>query len=406
MPLALVSALFHRAQGPPPGHASSTVSARSFVAARAAFALLTACVALAQSSAPPALRPPPAPSPAEAAATQATLVAERCLFRGGRVRLVAAAAAAACAPAAAALLAPLHRRALVARRGEAAGSTPLADAAVLLAGGDCGRAAPPVHAGWHPRSPAVLAYLGSVGDAESELRRMYSEHRAINVAAVTGSKVVSCNPYSKMCTVSDINASDVCEKAFPDKTKDLHGAEVVVSLFEEVPHCIPSRKVPGQFRGADPSMVHTFMEHINAVPKIIITEGNYGQRLPNGTFTGSSGDVAHGRAELACNSRNLKMDRLHVLEFLYPHHQSDMFIFVPNSLPLPAYTTILVTLEPLTWAAVGGTLPLAALVWHALRRARPGGGGGPARRGAPLCTPSSTASRSPRGPLSKISLLH
>ncbi|GLH12054.1 Ionotropic receptor 874, partial [Gryllus bimaculatus] len=371
MLLALVSALFHRALGPP-GHAPSAVSARSFVVARAAFALLTACVALAQSSAPPALRPPPAPSPAEAAATQATLVAERCLLRGGRVRLVAAAAAA--------LLAPLHRRALralVARRGEAAGSRPLADAAVLLAGGHCGRAAPPLHAGWHPRSPAVLAYLGSVGDAESELRRMYSEHRAINMAAVTGSKVVSCNPYSKMCTVSHINDSDVCEKAFPDKTKNLHGAEVVVSLFEEVPHCLPSRKFPGQFRGADPSMVNTFMEHINAVPKIIIAQGNYGQRLPNGTFTGSSGDVAHGRAELACNSRNLKMDRLHVLEFLYPHHQSDMFIFVPNSLPLPAYTTILVTLEPLTWAAVGGTLPLAALVWHVLRRARPGGAAGP-----------------------------
>jgi hypothetical protein len=99
-----------------------------------------------------------------------------------------------------------------------------------------------------------------------------------------------------------------------------------------------------RFEGYDGHTVHSLVRCMNA--EIVFVphkdHATYGSRDENGTFTGTCGDVAYGRADIASISQ-LTKDDLTELEYSNPHDANSLCFLVPKSKRVPQFRNLFLT---------------------------------------------------------------
>lgn len=92
---------------------------------------------------------------------------------------------------------------------------------------------------------------------------------------------------------------------------------------------------------------------------------HYGHKAPNGSYTGSLGDILYGRADAAFNSRFLiKYDSLDI-EFLLPTLGDRVCVVAPSAAQIPQWLAVLRCFDTFFWFALLFTVIVAtgAYIW-------------------------------------------
>lgn len=118
------------------------------------------------------------------------------------------------------------------------------------------------------------------------------------------------------------------------------------------------------------NMIKVLTKAMNATLVIVAPSdgGSFGYRLRNGTITGTSGDVAYGRADIAANGRFYKADWLDAVQYTFPCDQDDLCVIVPKAGRVPKYQNVFLPLRLDAWTATLCSLAFASCFWWFLKR--------------------------------------
>ncbi|PNF26234.1 hypothetical protein B7P43_G02663 [Cryptotermes secundus] len=161
------------------------------------------------------------------------------------------------------------------------------------------------------------------------------------------------------------------EVIFPSLS-DLHGYPLRVSIFpallNAVPVLGPSGKVV-RFEGFDGHTVTALAQYMNATVVLVPQRDRtlFGIKAKNGTITGSSGDVAYGRADIASNSQYMKIGWVE-LEYTYPHDTNNLGILVWRSKRVPQFRNLFLPFPTHVWIVLICTMILTAICWYYIRK--------------------------------------
>ncbi|KAJ9574023.1 hypothetical protein L9F63_008596 [Diploptera punctata] len=143
-----------------------------------------------------------------------------------------------------------------------------------------------------------------------------------------------------------------------------------ISLYHDPGRALPVMK-DGRaisYEGYDGYTMQTIAEYLHMTPiwLTLNTHVTSGFRQENGTLTGTSGEVAYGRADIAANSRYIK--EWPEVKFTYPHDTDSLFIVVPKSKRVPQYKQLFLPFTSSLWGALLVTLLLASLIWYHIKK--------------------------------------
>jgi hypothetical protein len=153
---------------------------------------------------------------------------------------------------------------------------------------------------------------------------------------------------------------------------DLHGYPLRVSIFpallSAVPILGPNGKVE-RFEGCDGHTVACLVQYMNATVALVPQRDGtlFGIRSKNGTILGASGDVAYGRADIACNSQYMKLGWFE-LEYTYPHDANNLGILVQKSKRVPQFRNLFLPFPTCLWRALICATVLTTTCWYFIRK--------------------------------------
>ncbi|PSN31720.1 Ionotropic receptor 875 [Blattella germanica] len=147
--------------------------------------------------------------------------------------------------------------------------------------------------------------------------------------------------------------------------------QLKVALFPDLTKAIPVIKNNNliNYEGSDAYTVNVIAEYLNMNIVWIPQSDNttFGYRDINGTITGTSGDVAYGRADIAANSRYMKINWPEV-QYTYPHDTDSLCFVVPKSKRVPQYKNIFLPFSNSLWTALLCTIFLSSITWYWIRK--------------------------------------
>jgi hypothetical protein len=224
---------------------------------------------------------------------------------------------------------------------------------------------------WNPRGRFIVVIAHPLLNDKEDLienifQRMWSEKILEVVVVFRFFSSGHCNEDTNKCSLltSDIQAAaydpfrhskgvsyitgvwpkikDV-KSLFPSLS-DVNGYPLRVAMFADPLSAEPVLGSDGKIRrfgDYDGHTVHSLAKYMNA--EIVFVPQNdhtlFGTRNENGTLTGTCGDVAYGRADIASNSQLIK-DDLTELEYPYPHDAINLCFLVPKSKRVPQFRNL------------------------------------------------------------------
>lgn len=160
---------------------------------------------------------------------------------------------------------------------------------------------------------------------------------------------------------------------FPDKCKNMKGQPLTASMVGFPPKSIPidSMNISAYRESTyEMNMLRTLTRYMNASLVVMspADKSFLGSRRQDGHITGSSGDVAYGRADIASNGRYYKPSWLDVIQYTYPVDKDDLCMIVPKAGRVPKYLSYLRPFTNSMWAATMASLPIAIVIWRLIMK--------------------------------------
>lgn len=131
-------------------------------------------------------------------------------------------------------------------------------------------------------------------------------------------------------------------------------------MVSEVPPAFASSYIASGMRitgygGSDGLILANLATHLNFTPIIINTANDtYGEEGPNGSFTGSLGDILYGDADVAFNSRFLLSydgSYYNNIEYLLPTLGDKVCVVAPAALRIPQWKSVFTCFDFYFWLA-------------------------------------------------------
>ena len=115
--------------------------------------------------------------------------------------------------------------------------------------------------------------------------------------------------------------------------------------------------------GIDFKLISTLSQYFNFTWSSIYANNMWGNKLPNGTWTGMIGDVIYGRADIALGDLSLTDERLTVVDFTTPYLYSPATFLTRNNLKL-SQMAILKPFDISVWITMITTFVLSSFLIH------------------------------------------
>jgi hypothetical protein len=188
-------------------------------------------------------------------------------------------------------------------------------------------------------------------------------------------QVLTYNPFRGTTSIKDI--SNIWPKidnldVVYTSLSDLQGYPLRVSMFPNFLSVDPVLGPDGQvqsYEGYDAHTAKCLAHYMNAefvlVPQRDSTR--YGFKFQNGTMTGSAGNVACGRADIASNSQYIKTDWPE-LEYTYPHDTNNLCFIVPKSKRVPQLRQLFLPFSSHVWVVLACAVFLTSICWYCIRK--------------------------------------
>ena len=149
-----------------------------------------------------------------------------------------------------------------------------------------------------------------------------------------------------------------------------HCSELKIAMFPEPTRAIPIIKddIIINYDGSDGQTINSIAKYMNMTPVWIPInfEVSFGFRK-NGTITGTTGDVAYDRADIAPNSRYINVGWPEV-KHTYPHDTDNLVFIVPKSKRVPQYKHIFLPFSIYVWTILLFTILFNSLTWYCIRK--------------------------------------
>lgn len=164
-----------------------------------------------------------------------------------------------------------------------------------------------------------------------------------------------------------------------DDLHDFKGYPIRVSMFERIPTAVKNPRYLnyGQenlrlsrgYGGLDGLTLENLAIYLNFTP--IVFEpiaDDFGQRLENGTYSGSLGDIVYARADFAGNARFIKNYNTNKIEFTRIVSNELLCLIVPKSRRIPQWTMIFHSFSLYTKLVIFLIFISVTFIWYLLDR--------------------------------------
>ncbi|KAJ9574022.1 hypothetical protein L9F63_008595 [Diploptera punctata] len=181
---------------------------------------------------------------------------------------------------------------------------------------------------------------------------------------------------SPHCSTEDIYIKDMSEhwlqsenvNEIMESKMNNHCTHMRIAMFYGPARAIKINESE-QWIGSDPSTAETISEYMGMIPIYVrINEmESYGYRYPNGSISGTSGEVAYGRADIAANSRYINAGWTEV-KFTYPHDTDSLTFVVPKAKRIPQYKNLFLPFSIYVWICILISILVSSLTWYVIRK--------------------------------------
>lgn len=126
------------------------------------------------------------------------------------------------------------------------------------------------------------------------------------------------------------------------------------------------------FGGLDALILRSYAEHLDFDPVVVDHKHKepFGRVLPNGTITGSLGDVAERRVEVNCNGRFMLDYETDAIEFTVPYDTDKFCMVVPKALKVPTWRMLSNCFNVLSWLVILCMCITCTVFWYLIRPTR------------------------------------
>ncbi|KAK9730563.1 Collagen triple helix repeat (20 copies) [Popillia japonica] len=132
---------------------------------------------------------------------------------------------------------------------------------------------------------------------------------------------------------------------------NLNGYRIRVSIFQRVPTAVKNASyltyiqenltISNGYGSLDGLALKNLATYLNFTPVIFeATNSDFGEKLQNGTFSGSLGDIIYKKADIAGNARFIKDYKTSDIEFTTIVNNDHLCLIVPKSKRVPSWTNI------------------------------------------------------------------
>lgn len=172
-----------------------------------------------------------------------------------------------------------------------------------------------------------------------------------------GVKGVEYNPFLQ--EITEIAPSADEHDIFSNKLLDIHGHVMKVSMFPDPPRVVNKE---GILKGMDVTLLHNFMEKINATLDIVIAHGTNAETYFDEYYL----DVTYGYVDfgfMSSFSFEEQNDDIK-LKFTYPRRMDNVVVVVPRSEKIPQYRYIFLVFGFTVWVFILGSVGVVSVFQH------------------------------------------
>lgn len=161
-----------------------------------------------------------------------------------------------------------------------------------------------------------------------------------------------------------------------------NGFPLPVSLFTRIPTVLKPIPEPlkhigiykilskyASYAGQDGIVMANVAEFLNFVPELKVppSDNVYGVQFPNGTSTGSLGDVIQKNVAISFNGRFISDLGTNETEFTTPVGNDMLCVIVPSAQKIPQWLKIFRCFTPDAWLGIFAVYFLAVLYWYSIK---------------------------------------
>jgi hypothetical protein len=176
--------------------------------------------------------------------------------------------------------------------------------------------------------------------------------------------------------VTDVSPDYVSElpKSYLERTWNLAGRPVRVTMFHSFPNAVFSCQLPDQctYKGRDWKVIENLATFMNFTP--VINQPSDGKRFGykyGSTFTGSMGDLVYKNADISGNERYIKYYGTHKIEFTMPaFYTVQLVVVVPKAHRISLWGTVSKCFTFQFSVCLLAVFVVTAVLWYVLRKLR------------------------------------
>ncbi|XP_054735768.1 uncharacterized protein LOC129242890 [Anastrepha obliqua] len=138
---------------------------------------------------------------------------------------------------------------------------------------------------------------------------------------------------------------------FYDKLKNLHHHQLRITMFTDFLRAIPKRNRENGYDGVDGLLASSIVSYLNATANYTqpADNENYGDCLPNGSFSGVLKHLIAGDADVGFNARFTLPCMEGRIEKLYPYFKRKLYLIVPAAKMQPEYLIFITAFNYALW---------------------------------------------------------
>nr|XP_037869227.1 glutamate receptor ionotropic, delta-2 [Bombyx mori] len=160
---------------------------------------------------------------------------------------------------------------------------------------------------------------------------------------------------------------------FADKTSNLNDEVLHVVYLDHVPSVVVvNSNETGQIGGVEIEIINTLSEKMNFRPKLYqpmnVELHKWGQKQPNGSFSGLLGEMVNGRADLALGNLQYTPYHLELIDLSIPYTSQCWTFLTPEALTDNSWKTLLLPFKLYMWIAVLLVLLITGTIFYGLAR--------------------------------------